>query len=63
MEKYISPVMDINEFETENVVTASGGSGCSPVDKVVTPGLDCGFGDSLCLDNTCNDTCGAWEAW
>ena len=38
MEKYISPVMDINEFETENVVTASGGSSCSP-DKVVTPGL------------------------
>ena len=64
MEKYISPEMDINVFAADDVVTASGGSGCS-VDKVVTPGLCtteglCLFANTnapTCGSDTCND---AW---
>ncbi len=63
MERYISPEMDINVFATEDIVTASGGSGCT-LNTVVTPGLCdteglCLFANESipCSDNGCND---AW---
>lgn len=71
MEKYISPAMDVKQFNEENITTASGGSGGSPLDGVNTPGL-CNT-EGLCFlvnssspcssDGGCADARGAINLW
>ena len=56
-EQYLKPELEVIELSGENIVTASGSVGCSPVNAVVTPGLDPGLcfmvNTGGCTTNSC----------
>ncbi len=56
-EQYLKPKMEVIDLSGEDIVTASGSGGCSPVNADVTPGLDPGLCFMVNTDGCTTNSC------